>query len=66
MEKLLKIDVADFTKYDWFHSYDEVKDIVYVRYMNESVFNLIPIHCRVHFCNTKEFDTAKYYNIIEL
>ena len=44
--------------YDWFHSMDD--SVVYVHYMNNSVFSVVPAGFKIHFSCFKETNLSNY------
>jgi hypothetical protein len=57
-------DIDSIKDFDWFDSSSD--GVVYVKYMNASVFNAIPSNITLRFANCLRFDTSKYYSFIEL
>ena len=53
METSLNLDGCD-----WFHSVEE--NVVYVHYMNSSVFNVVPPNFKIHFIRFKEVKASDY------
>lgn len=55
---------SNLHNYPWFDSIEG--DVLYVKYMNEEVFSIVPDTYTLRFSVSKDFQTEKYYKFLDL